>query len=193
MAVLKFRVYYEEDDSIYRDISLKHKQTFFDLHEAILKSYDFDNKHQATFYRSNESWERGREISLAVYDKKYVVAPLLMAETTIASEIKDTNQRFIYLYDFAKNWSFQVALISVIKEESIRITYPNITRKEGIGPPQYGIRSILGEKFADIEEKYDIKEVGEGFSGKEEDGSSSEDASTESEETDEFSDNNFDE
>ena len=86
-----------------------------------------------------------------------------MEETTIESEIKDTNQRFIYVYDFAKNWVFQVALISVTKEESVKTTYPSITRKEGIGPPQYGTKSLLGEKFADIEEKYDLKEVNDGF------------------------------
>ncbi len=163
MAILKFRVYFEEDDSVYRDIAIKHTQTFKDLHLAILTSYDFDNKHKATFYRSNDSWLRGREISLAQYDKPYVAPPLLMEETTIASEIKDTNQRFIYVYDFAKNWVFQVALISVTKEESVKTTYPSITRKEGIGPPQYGTKSLLGEKFADIEEKYDLKEVNDGF------------------------------
>ena len=29
-----------------------------------------------------------------------------MKETTIGSEIKDPNQKFIYLYDFNKNWTF---------------------------------------------------------------------------------------
>jgi len=185
MAVLKFRISFEEDDTIYRDIEIKHKQTFKELHFAILTAYDFDSKHEATFYRSNENWDRGREISLDNYPKNYKVAPLLMQDTTISSEIKDTNQKFIYVYDFEKNWVFQVALISVVKEESIRVNYPNITRKEGIGPPQYGIKSLLGEKFADIEEKYDLKEVNaaDGFS---DDGEES--TSDEEEATDEFTD-----
>jgi hypothetical protein len=37
MAVLRFRAYYEEDDSVYRDIVIKHTQTFADLHSAVLK------------------------------------------------------------------------------------------------------------------------------------------------------------
>ena len=41
--------------------------------------------------------------------------------------------------------------------------------KEGIGPSQYGIKSILGDKFADIEEKYDLSAIGEGFSDEGED------------------------
>lgn len=57
MAILKFRVYFEEDDSVYRDVVIRPQQTFFDLHEAILRAYDFDNKHGATFYRSNDYWQ----------------------------------------------------------------------------------------------------------------------------------------
>ena len=123
MAILKFRVYLEEDNSVYRDIVIKHKQSFQDLHFAILKNYDFDNKHQSTFYRSNDSWLRGREISFAAYNKTYVAPPLIMDETLIATEIKDTNQKFIYVYDFTKNWTFLVELINVSKDESSKITY----------------------------------------------------------------------
>ena len=118
MAILKFRVYFEEDDAVYRDILIKHTQSFKDLHFAILTAFEFDSKHKATFYRSNDLWDRGREISLEKYDKPYVAPPLLMADTTIASEVKDTNQKFIYVYDFNRNWNFQIALISISKEES---------------------------------------------------------------------------
>jgi hypothetical protein len=62
MAILKFRVYWEDDDSVYRDVVIKHVQTFFALHKVILKCFEFDNKHNATFYRSNDKWQRGKEI-----------------------------------------------------------------------------------------------------------------------------------
>ena len=163
MAVLKFRAYYEEDESVYRDIIVKHTQTFADLHHAILKAYEFDNKHEATFYRSNDNWQRGREISLQKYEKEYKAEPLLMKETTIGSEIKDPNQKFIYTYDFAKGWSFLIELINVSKEESPKLAYPSTTRTEGIGPAQYGTKSLLGDKFVDIEEKYDLSAGAEGF------------------------------
>ena len=163
MAILKFRIYFEEDESIYRDIAIRHTQTFRELHDAILKSYEFDNKHKATFFRSNDHWQRGREISLEKYDKQYKVDPLLMSETTIGSEIRDPNQKFIYLYDFNKNWSFLVELINVSKEENPKLTYPAMVRTEGIAPSQYGTKGLLGEKFADVEEKYDLTQGAEGF------------------------------
>ncbi len=163
MAVLRFRIYYEEDESVYRDIVIKHKQTFADLHNAILKAYEFDNKHQATFYRSNDNWQRGREISLAKYEKPYKAEPMIMAETNIGSEIKDPNQKFVYTYDFNKGWAFLMELINVSKEENPKLTYPATVRIEGIAPPQYGTKSLLGDKFVEIEEKYDLSAGAEGF------------------------------
>lgn len=170
MAILKFRVYFEEDESVYRDVVIRHSQSFQDLHEAILKSYEFDNKHKATFFRSNDHWLRGREISLEKYDKEYKAPPLIMNETTVGSEIRDTNQRFIYVYDFNRNWNFHVELINVSKEENPKISYPSTVRVEGIAPSQYGTKGLLGPKFADIEEKYDLTQAGEGFGEKNEDG-----------------------
>ncbi|MBS1921697.1 MAG: hypothetical protein JST17_15735 [Bacteroidetes bacterium] len=174
MAILKFRIYFEEDESVYRDIVIRHTQTFQDLHYAILKSYDFDNKHKATFFRSNDHWQRGREISLEKYEKEYKVPPLIMAETAISSEIRDPNQRFIYLYDFNKNWSFLVELINVSKEENPKLTYPAVLRAEGIPPSQYGTKGLLGEKFADVEEKYDLSKGTEGFGEEGEEGETGE-------------------
>jgi hypothetical protein len=170
MAILRFRIYLEEDESVYRDVVIRHTQSFFELHEAILKAYEFDNKHKATFYRSNDHWLRGREISVEKYDKEYKAPPLIMSETTIASEIKAPNQRFVYHYDFNKNWGFLVELINVSKEENPKTIYPSTIRTEGIAPSQYGTKGLLGEKFADIEEKYDLSAVGDGFAEKDEDG-----------------------
>lgn len=169
MAILKFRAYFEEDDSVYRDIVIRHTQTFADLHGAILKAYEFDKKHEATFYRSNDLWQRGREISLEKYEKAYKAEPLIMSEVTIGSEIKDPNQKFILEYDFKRHWVFLVELINVSKEESVKVTYPSTTRTEGIAPAQYGTKSLLGDKFVDIEEKYDLSATAEGF-GREGDG-----------------------
>ncbi|MCX6210339.1 MAG: hypothetical protein NTZ59_12785 [Bacteroidetes bacterium] len=144
-------------------MAIMHTQSFLDLHYAILKSYDFDNKHEATFYRSNDNWQRGREISFSEYEKEYLATPLLMKDTKIGTEIKDTNQRFIYEYDFVKKWTFLVELFNISKEVDILLDYPAMTRKEGIGPQQYGTKSFLGDRFADVEEKYDLKETLDGF------------------------------
>ena len=173
MAILKFRVYWEDDDSVYRDIVIRHTQSFADLHTTILKSYEFDSKHKATFYRSNDRWVRGREISLEKYeDKTYQADPLIMADTLMGSEIKDPNQKFIYVYDFNKLWTFRVELIQVDKEENKKLTYPGCIRTEGIAPPQYGTKGLVDSRLAEVEEKYDLNSAAmlDGFSEEDEDG-----------------------
>ena len=87
-----------------------------------------------------------------------------MAETTIGSEIKNPNQKFVYLYDFVKNWSFLIELIHVSKEENNKLEYPAVVKSESIGPSQYGTRGIIGDKLAEVEEKYDLNKSAEGFS-----------------------------
>lgn len=189
MAILRFRTYWEDDESIYRDVAIRHTQTFFDLHLAILKSYEFDNKHKATFYRSNDAWKRGREISLEKYDKDYKAEPLIMAEVSIGSEIKDPNQKFIYEYDFNKNWHFMVELIQVDKEENKKLDYPACIRTEGISPSQYGTKGLVDKRLAEMEEKYDLhpEAMKDGFG---DEGETSDDDISDAEETDEGADTN---
>ncbi len=192
MAILKFRVYWEEEDAIYRDILVKHTQHFSDFHQSILTAFEFDQKHDATFFRSNELWQRGREISKEVYAKEYKAPPLMMEETTVGSEIIDTNQHFVYVYDFAKSWTFLIELIQVIKnaDADMELMYPVIARIEGVGPMQYGTKGLLGEKFADIEEKYDLSETGEGFGEEGESDLSDEEGSNTSDDEDDSDDDN---
>jgi Plasmid pRiA4b ORF-3-like protein len=172
MAILKFRAYFQEDESIYRDIAIKHTSSFFELHSAILIAYEFDNKHAATFYRSNDDWQRGREISVMRYDKAYKAEPLIMADTAISTEVKDTNQRFIYEYDFDRSWIFAIELISVEKTESDKLYYPVCVRTEGVAPPQYGSKGLVDKRLAEMEEKYDLKPsaMEDGFGTEGEDG-----------------------
>ena len=93
-----------------------------------------------------------------------------MKDTTVGSEIQIPSQKFIYNYDFNRSWNFLVELINVSKEENPKLSYPAIIRTEGIAPSQYGTKGLLGTKFADVEEKYDLTQVSEGFSEKDEEG-----------------------
>jgi hypothetical protein len=185
MAILKFRVYFEEDDSVYRDVAVRHTQHFLQLHQVILKAYEFDSKHQATFYRSNDHWQRGREISLEKYDKPYKVDPLLMDATTVGSEIRDPNQKFVYVYDFVKNWSFLVELINVSKEDNGKLDYPVVVKTEGIAPSQYGTKGLVGDKLTEIEEKYDLSKGTAGFAVLGADGAAEPAEATDTEESEE--------
>lgn len=165
MPVYKFRVCWEDEDTIYRDIALIPGQTFAQFHEAILKAFEFDNKHQASFFESNDKWMRFREISSEVLTNKKDAPALAMVKTPVAALIDNPNKKFIYEYDRIKKWTFLIELIGIDKEESFKVSYPHCFRKEGLAPSQSGIKGIAVERMMEIEEKYDLgqEEMSEGF------------------------------
>ncbi len=157
MTVLRFRVYWEEDDQTYRDIELLGNQTFLDFHKAILAAYEFDAKHTASFYESNDKWQPGgRELNSEVLVNKKDAPALSMTKTPVSALITIPDQKFIYTYDPAKKWTFLVELIGVSKDEVSRRVYPFVLRKEGIAPAQYGIKGVAADKVMEVEEKYDL-------------------------------------
>jgi hypothetical protein len=113
-----------------------------------------------------------------------------MSETTLASEIKDPNQKFVYEYDFNKNWHFMVELINVDKEENKKITYPACVRTEGIAPSQYGTKGLVDKRLAEMEEKYDLQPdaLRDGFGEQDEDGEATTDADDFTEDTNDAND-----
>ena len=176
MPLFRFRVYLEEDDQTYRDIELLTGQTFLELHQAIIKAFEFDGKHAASFFESNDRWERGREFSSLVMTNKKDAPALSMVKTPVSALVSTPTQKFVYEYDPSKKWSFLVELIGISKDENPKKTYPLCARKEGIAPPQYGVGGLAAEKMLDIEEQYDLgaDEMAEGFGNEGETGSSEE-------------------
>lgn len=175
MAILRFRVYWEDDDQTYRDIELQAGQTFLDFHQCILKAFEFDGKHTASFYESNDRWDYGRRFDSDVLVNKKDAPALSMTKTPVSALVTVPDQKFIYVYDPAKKWTFLVELIGVSKEETYRRVYPFVLRKEGLAPAQYGIKGVSVDKIMEIEEKYDLgaDEMAEGF-GNEGEGESTE-------------------
>lgn len=163
MPLLRFRAYWEEDDQVYRDIEIKPAQTFLDLHKAIIQAYEFDGKHTASFWESNERWERGRELNSEVLVNKRDAPALSMARTPVSALTSTPDHKFVYEYDPKKKWLFLVELIGVSQEENPKVTYPHIFRKEGVGPAQYGVKGVNLDKLLEVEEKYDLSADAEGF------------------------------
>lgn len=178
MPLLKFRVYWEDDDNIYRDIVLKTGQSFHTFHEAILTAFEFDKKHKASFFSSNDNWHRGREISSDVLVNKKDAPALSMIKTPVSALVEKPDEKFVYTYDPAKKWTFLVELIGVDRDEDSKKEYPLCIKKEGVAPAQTGIKGLANERLLEIEEKYDLskEDMSEGFGneGEGEDNSSSE-------------------
>lgn len=171
MPVLRFRVYWEDDDQIYRDVEILPSQSFLDLHKVVLQAFEFDGKHSASFFESNDRWQRARELNSEVLVNKKDAPSLSMSRTPVSALVAKPDQKFVYVYDPAKQWTFLVELIGVAKDEDAKRTYPFVLRKEGIGPTQYGIKGADAEQLMEIDERYDLgaDEMAEGFGNEGED------------------------
>src|SRR5690606_25829498 len=132
MTLFKFRVSWEDDEQLYRDIELLAGQSFIEFQKAILQSWEFDQKHEASFFECDDKWRKLREFSSEVKSNKKEAAVLSMAKTPVSALVSKPNQKFIYEYDRVKLWTFLVELIGVSKEVNDKITYPNCARKVGI-------------------------------------------------------------
>jgi hypothetical protein len=156
MALFRFRVYWEEDDQVYRDIEIRPTQTFLEFHKCIMNAYEFDGKHSASFFESNERWQRGIEINSEVLVNKKGAPALSMMRTPVSALVATPDHKFVYEYDPAKKWNFLIELIGVSGEEDPKRTYPHVFRKEGVAPAQYGVKGVNLDKLLEVEEKYDL-------------------------------------
>lgn len=136
MAVYRFRVVFEDNEDIQRDIEIRANQTFFDFHTAIQEAIKFDNKHAASFFVSDDYWRKNQEITLLQEDLDEDVK--LMAKVKISSVIENPYQRFIYLFDKKVQWSLMIELIK-ITEEDAKKQYPCCAKSLGTAPKQYKI------------------------------------------------------
>lgn len=173
MPVFKFRVAWEDDDNIYRDIVLVSGQTFMQFHETIKTAFEFKDNQAASFFESNDKWLRKREISSVVLVNKKDASALSMMKTPVSALIDNPDKKFVYSYDPQKHWVFLIDLISIDKEPNPKIAYPACIKSEGLPPAQTLAKGLSEDKMLEIEEKYDLgkddmDEQGFGDEGEEE-------------------------
>ncbi|MCH2224798.1 MAG: plasmid pRiA4b ORF-3 family protein [Crocinitomicaceae bacterium] len=116
MAGLKFRVLLDSKDKneVFRDILISDSDNFESLYRAIVDAYQFSNDQMASFYMSNDNWDKGHEISL--FDMSFgedqdSIQPGVMSTSIIRNFIQDGDQKIILVHDFMRMWIFLIELI----------------------------------------------------------------------------------
>ena len=159
MAVYRFKVAFEDNEDVYREIEIKSAQNFEDFHNVIMQSIDFDNTHDASFFISDDYWRKGEEIALRPVkedDKRRPPAPKRqMNKCKMAALIDDPHQKFLYVYDPKTQWTFLIELLKIVPDDA-KATYPKCAKTVGIAPKQYlksdGIPVIVDEDEFDEHE-----------------------------------------
>jgi hypothetical protein len=173
MPVFKFRIIWDDDDNISRDIEILSNQSFDEFHTFIQKSFALKTEWAASFYIINSAGKRTYEINTLV-EKNLKNAPALSCKRTpVGAMVTSADQEFIYAVMNDKEWDFRINLLSVDKNPIEGIAYPLLVRSDGPSPMEQAGNSGK-ESFLDVEEKYDLgSEDGddEGFGFDDEQGS----------------------
>ena len=135
MKVYKFRVLVDHEEDVFRDIVIREDQTFEDLHHAIIKAFGFFGDQMASFYVSNEAWEKGEEIVLMDMGFDGPGAPPVMRTTKIGGTATAGEGKFLYVYDFLRMWIFYVEVHGA--EDAVEgANYPLIDLSFGDAPAE---------------------------------------------------------
>ena len=139
MNVLKLRILAEDQVDFVREIEIKSDQTFKDLHDFLVKSFKFGANELASFYISNEEWERLSEITLIdmsgevdqdLEDEDVLHTIFLMDQIQLDEFLDEPDQKLIYEYDFLHLHTFLIELIEVLPVNP-KTAYPQITLNKG--------------------------------------------------------------
>ncbi len=169
MAIFKFRVSWQEDENIQRDIGILSGQTFEDLHQFIKKSFKLKEEWHATFGVINDMGKRIYSLDTKIEKNIKGAAFLSTRRTPIGALVAHPSQEFIYALENEKEWDFTINLITVDKIDGPISSYPIVVREEGISPMELGaVKNSKKEKLIDVEEKYDL-ESSDGFGSEGED------------------------
>lgn len=125
----------EGDNNIFRDIEMPSNATFEEFHIAIQESFNFDNSQMASFYETDDSWERGDEIMLMDMSMDDKNPGRLMKDVLIGEILSKQDEKMLYIFDFLVMWTFFVEVVSVGSFSSDTV-YPNILLSVGDAPEQ---------------------------------------------------------
>ncbi|MCE2864908.1 MAG: hypothetical protein EB003_03630 [Flavobacteriia bacterium] len=164
MPGLKFRVLLDSDknEEVFRDIIISNEADFETFYHAIIAAFGFSGDQMASFYVSNESWDKGHELSLLdmSYDDDAIDEPAsVMKQARIQDFLSEPDQRFILVYDFMRMWIFLIELIAYEKEApelpvmALAIgTAPQESTKSMLDENLFGPESQLAEPDEDEDE-----------------------------------------
>ena len=135
MSGLKFRILLDSknNEETFRDILIDDSDNFESFYKAILNAFNFSGEEMASFYVSNNQWDKGHEISLIDFynNEEPHVYCSTMSNTLVKDFINEPDQKFIFIYDFLNMWIFLIELIAYESNESNK---PSIVLSVGESP-----------------------------------------------------------
>lgn len=135
--VYKFRIISDEVDDFLREIKIDSEASFFDFHEAILKSTGYKDDQMTSFFICDDDWEKEIEVTLEdMGNSSSEEDSFAMKDTPLSELVEDEKQKLIYVFDPLAERVFFIELSEIITGKDLE--HAICSRKEG-NPPQQTI------------------------------------------------------
>lgn len=172
MQIYHFRVLLDSTKDVFRDIEIAETETFEALHQAITRAFNFTGHEMASFYLSNNEWDKGEEIALMDMGEPGMgAAPRTMGETRLIDLLQAPGNKLLYVYDFFRMWIFYVELVA-IRPAVPGTEYPRVSLMVGVPPGEYSRESSEHMEFkSEIDDGFyddESEGLGEAYDGDEE-------------------------
>ena len=135
--VYKSRIISDEVDDFLREIKIDSEASFFDFHEAILKSTGYKDDQMTSFFICDDDWEKEIEVTLEdMGNSSSEEDSFVMKDTPLSELVEDEKQKLIYVFDPLAERVFFIELSEIITGKDLE--HAICSRKEG-NPPQQTI------------------------------------------------------
>ncbi|KAF5072301.1 Plasmid pRiA4b ORF-3-like protein [anaerobic digester metagenome] len=139
--IYKFRMITGDEKAFLRDYEIKATDTFQDFHEAIQVDLGYDPSQLASFFLTDEQWNKGLELTLIDMQNDGGPAAIPMDSVTLQDLLKDRKDRLLYVYDIFAEKAFFIELLDILDEKPGR-EYPYCTASVGEAPEQSSLDDL---------------------------------------------------
>ena len=118
--IYRFTIISDEVDDFVREIQIDPEATFYDFHEAILKSAGYTNDQMTSFFICDDDWEKEKEITLEEMDDNPEMDSWVMKETQLSELVEDEKQKLLYVFDYMTERCFFIELSEIITGKEMK-------------------------------------------------------------------------
>ena len=162
MRVMKFRTLLDTEDDVFRDIEIPEDATLKDLHEQVQHAFGLTGQEMASFYRSDDEWNKGEEfplIDMGDEEESQRTMDDIPLQALVAGEGDDEELKLLYVYNFLNMWVFCLDMVKRFDAEQDQ-DYPRVAMAIG-EPPKESADDMDPLKGLDLEESEEDEEKNE--------------------------------
>lgn len=117
--VYKFTILSDEVDNFVRIITIDSEATFFDLHNAILDSVNYEKNEMTSFFMCSDNWEKEQEVTLVEMESSSEYDNLVMEDTKLEDLLTEENQKLLYVFDMMSDRVFFMEMTDMIPRKNL--------------------------------------------------------------------------